>query len=392
MKRAIAFLVLLFPLLTVAQNTFQPGYIIENGVTKQCLIKNVAWKNNPTAIECKTAENEPVQVKIIKEISEFSVGNDAYKYRRYTVNMDRSGVTIDKLSDDKQPEWKTETVFLKIMVEGKVTLYQFEDNNFVRYFFSTGDNAKAEQLVYKEYLVDGAVAKNNTFRQQLYNLMKTRDTDMADFEKLIYKKDPLVKLFLQYNGTDGQQVKDHTQKQNKGSINLKITPGVSFNSLVMSNGLSNSYFDFDGKTGFRIGAELEYIMPFNNNKWSLFLDPNYQSYDNDGNVKNQKTKAEYKYIEIPVGIRHYMFLNKNAKIFIDGAYVMALPLGDAYLQYGGSVFNVNNNSALSLGAGFSYKKYSVELRHNFKHSIIVNYAYWAGDYSSTSIILGYKLF
>src|SRR4051812_47338963 len=112
MKKTIALLLLILPLLSYAQITFQQGYFIENANKTECLIKNLAWKNNPVSIEYKLRENETVQVKTIKEISEFSV-NDAYKYKRYTVAVDRSGIAIDKLSDKKDPKWKTETLFLK---------------------------------------------------------------------------------------------------------------------------------------------------------------------------------------------------------------------------------------------------------------------------------------
>jgi len=389
MKKAIALLLLLCPVITFAQTTFQPGYFIEKGNKTECLIKNLAWKNNPESIEYKLTEGDEIKTKTINEISEFNV-NSAYKYHRFTTNVDRSPIVLDKLSNVKEPEWKKETVLLKILVEGEITLYQYEDNNFIKYFYSTGDHTSAEQLIYKEYIKDGQIAENNMYRQQLYNIMKGNGSSMSKFEKLRYRKDSLVKLFLDYNGSKGEQVTDLTKKQNTGSLNLKITPGATFTSLNLNNGISNADFDFDSKAGFRIGAELEYIMPFNNNKWSLFVDPNYQSYSNSGNKGTQEMKAEYNHLELPFGVRHYMFLNENAKFFIDGAYVMGIPLGDAFLQYSGSILTVEKNSTIALGAGFSYKQYSIELRHTFKHGII-DYTFWSGNYSSTGIILGYKL-
>jgi len=390
MKKIIAFLLLATPLLSIAQINFERGYFIENNIRTECLIKNLAWKNNPTSFEYKLSENDAVQLKTIKQISEFSV-SDAYKYIRFTVNVDRSKISLDDLDSEKDPKWNTETLLLNVLVEGKANLYQYEDGNFVKYFFSTVDHTKAEQLVYKEYLVDSQVGKNNYFRQQLYNLMKGEGNDMDKFKNIQYKKAPLVKLFEQYNGNTGQTVINLTKKQNNGSVNLKITAGVSFSSLEISNGVSNSLFDFGSSTGFRIGTEIEYVMPFNNNKWSIFTDPNYQNFSDSGRKPNQPLKAEYNYLELPFGVRHYMYVNQNTKFFIDAAYTLALPLGDAYIQYGGSKLDIEKNAGFTLGGGFSYKRYSAELRHNFSRNIL-DYTYWSGSYGSTSIILAYKLF
>jgi len=389
MKKAIAVLLLLMPLFALSQNTFEPGYFVENGIKTECLIKNLAWKNNPSSIEYKISENEETKTKTIKQISEFSV-NNTYKYIRFTVNVDRSKIVLEDLDTEKEPKWNEETLLLNVLVEGKANLYQYEEGNFVKYFYSTGNHSKAEQLVFKEYKVGTQVGKNNFFRQQLYNLMKGEGNDMDKFKKVQYKKDPIVKLFNEYNGNSGQKVTDLTKKQSSGSVNLKITPGISFSSLDVSNGVSKNYFDFESKTGIRIGAEVEYVMPFNNNKWSIFADPNYQTFSGSGRKGNQQVKADYNYIELPFGARHYMYLNQNAKFFIDAAYVLTIPLGDPYIQFGGSKLDIEKNSGLALGGGFSYKQYSVELRHNFSHELL-NYAYWSGSYNSTSIILGYKL-
>jgi len=390
MKKTIALFVLLFPLLSIAQNTFQRGYFIQNGTKTECLIKNLAWKNNPVSIEYKLNEADAPKTKTIKEISEFSV-DDAYKYIRFTVNIDRSPIALDKLTNIKDPQWSKETLFLNVLVDGKTNLYQYEDGNLIKYFFSTGDHTQAEQLVFKEYIKETAVAQNNMFRQQLYSLMKGDSNDMEKFKKLKYSKDTLLKLFLEYNGTNGQKVTDHTEKQNKGSINLKITPGVSFNSLSLDINSSDNRFDFGGDTTYRIGAELEYVLPFNNNKWSIFLDPNYQTYAVSGQNGNQKFKADYKYIELPIGVRHFMFLNQNSKFFVDGTYSLGFALGDSNIEYGYRNLAIEKNSTIAFGAGFSYKQYSIEARYSVTRNIL-DYVNLAANYKSTNIILGYKLF
>jgi hypothetical protein len=275
-----------------------------------------------------------------------------------------------------------------------VTLYQYEDSNFVKYFYSTSDSTKAEQLVYKEYIVDGRVAENNFFRQQLYNLMKDSSAKTSNFEKLKYRKDELVKLFASYNNSSGEKTVNLSEKQNKGSINFKITPGISFSKLSAdyNNGYTVTEFTFSRQPAFRIGAELEYIMPFNNNKWSLFIDPNYQYYKTDAAKEGKYTaEIQYTYLEVPVGFRHYMYLNTDSKFFAGAAYIIAVELGDNFMQYNGTIVKVEKNSSFAVSGGFSYKRYSAELRYALNHGITTQPA-WGSQYNSISIILGYKLF
>lgn len=394
MKRAIALLLLLLPVAAICQVTYQPGYFIENGKKTECLIRNYAWKNNPVSIEYKIAKTDEPRVKTIREISEFKV--DAYKFKRFDVNLDRSAIVLDELTYSKEPEWKKETLLLKVLVEGKATLYQYEDGNFIKYFYSNGEHTQSEQLVYKEYKKDGGIAENNMFRQQLFLLMKDGSMDMDSFKRLKYKKDVLVKIFAEYNGMNGETVTNLSEKQNKSSLNVKITAGVSLSGMDIENAYYSDNFNYGKKTAFRVGAEFEYIMPFNNNKWSLFVEPNYQTYKKSGSIMTMgaatKVGADYKYIEVPIGFRHYMFLNPKSKFFISGAYVMAVKLGDSYVQYAGAKFAIENNSALAAGAGFTYdNRYSIEVRHNFKHGVIDSMV-WSAGYNTTALILSYKVF
>ncbi|PZR19118.1 MAG: hypothetical protein DI539_15040, partial [Flavobacterium psychrophilum] len=388
MKKILCLLLLAAPLLSIAQINFEKGYFIENGIKTECLIKNLGWKNNPTSFEYKLDENDTPKTKTISTVTEFNV-NESYKFVKVTTNIDRSESNIDRLDNSKEPQWQTGTVYLKALVEGKITLYQYEDNNLIRYFISTEDSAKSEQLVYKEYLFDGRIAENNLFRQQLYNLMKGENFTLPRFENLKYKKNDLVKLFTEYNAGTGKKMNNLSEKQNKGKVNVRFTPGMTINSFDISNNVSGYEFDFGSKTSYRIGAELEYVLPFNNNKWSLFFDPNYQSFKNEGNRGSQKMEFSYQIIELPFGVRHHMYLSDKSRFFVDAAYIASVTMGDTYLK-NGPVSEIDNNSAIAIGAGYGYKKYSIEARYTLEHGILGNYVSWESNFSTLSIILGYN--
>lgn len=391
MKRIVLFLALLAFTASFAQITYQPGYFINNsGSRTECLIKNVAWKDNPVEFEFKTAEGSEAQKGTLKEIAEFGV--QGYKFRRYMVNIDRSYTLMDLMSSSAVPEWESKTVFLKVLVEGNATLYQYEDGNLVKYFFSTGDHTAPEQLMYREYREKGEIKKNYKFRQQLYNIMRDKMPEMSSFERLRYLRNELVPLFVKYNGGDGE-VKDLTASQNKSSVNVKFTPGVSLGSIAIENRVTNGLsYDLDSKPAFRVGAEIEYIMPFNNNKWAVFADPNVQFYKSDVSESGYSWEADYKFIELPFGARHYMFLNADSKLFVDVVFAITLNVGDPYLQYNDVKVGIENSSNFAAGVGFAHKQYSAELRYGFGRGLTNLPETWGATYTSFGLILGYKLF
>jgi len=388
MKRALYLLLLFATTAGFSQINYEPGYFIDNaGNRTECLIRNVAWKNSPVDFEYKLLEADAPKTASIKDIKEFNVSS--YKFRRYTLKIDRSSSLVDKLSNKKEPEWTTETLFLKVLVEGKATLYQYEDSNLVKYFYSTGEHSAAEQLVYKEYTMGSLIGENNQYRQQLYMLMKDRLTEMKRFEKLKYKAASLVDLFTEYNGSEGTNL---TATQNRGKINLKVTAGASMASLNVLNTTVKSWnFDFEDKTIFRAGLEVEYILPFNNNKWALFIDPNYQSYSNTGTKGGDNWTVDYNYIQVPVGARHYFFLNDKASIFVNAAYVLDFALSGAQVQRNAQEpLTIERTTNFAVGAGFGYDRLSAEVRMDFSHGLLNNYQYWAADYSTIGVIVGYR--
>lgn len=387
MKKILSALMLLTTCIVTAQNTFQPGYfIVNNGTRTNCLIKNIAWKDSPKQFEYKTSEGSEVLVHTIAEVKEFSV-DEAYKFRRYDINLDRSATTLDALSSHREPEWSKEAAFLKVLVEGKYNLMEFEQGNFKKFFYSAGDHLATEQLLYKQYLQNGAIHENIRFRQQLYNLMKDKWADPSRFEKIVYKRTTLVELFTEYNGNESTNL---TARQNSGKVHLKVVAESRMVSLhVTSPTQTYKNFDLDKKIAFLGGLEVEYVMPFNNGKWSVFVTPSYQSYSNSGTVSNRSADLKYNTLEVPMGVRHYFFLNSDSRIYLEAGYVLAKTIGKAELNLGGTEIELSNSSNLMGGAGFAYKKLNVGLKYTFNRGLST-FQYWGVQYSGIGLSAGYR--
>lgn len=391
---------LLFLLITVlsfncySQISFEKGYYIDNSNQKtNCLIKNIDWKNNPTEFEYKLSENSESKKASIKLIKEFGIDNVS-KYIRSNVNIDRSSEKFNQLSNHRKPIFKEEELFLKVLVEGKANLYLFEDGNLIRYFYNIEDTV-IEQLVFKSYKTSNyKIGKNNSFKNQLWNNLKCPDFKISKVENLDYQKNDLINFFVEYNECNGEKSIIYEKKQKKDLFNLSVRPGFNSSSLSIQNSVSSSRdTDFDNEFGFRFGIEVEFIMPFNANKWSLIIEPTYQYFKSEKEIRNQTVIADYKSIEIPVGIRHCFFLSENSKIFINGSYILDLS-SNSIIDFSSEVdLEINTGNNLAFGMGYKYNdKYSLELRYQTSREILSDYIAWSSDYNTLSVIFGYSLF
>lgn len=175
MKKKLVFL--LTTILTFScysQIYFENGYYIDNNDQKiNCLIKNLDWRNNPTEFKYKLTEKSELNKRTIKSVKEFGIYS-ASKYVRSIVKIDRSSNKVDKLDNERRPIFQEEELFLKVLVEGKATLYSYDDKtlSLTRYFYNIG-TSNIEQLVFKNYMTHQfEIATNNRFRNQLWDNLK----------------------------------------------------------------------------------------------------------------------------------------------------------------------------------------------------------------------------
>lgn len=389
-----------------SQISYEKGYYIDNTNTRvNCLIKNSDWKNNPTEFEYKLQEYDGPQIATIKSIKEFGIGSTS-KYVRHIVKIDRSSESIMRLSREKDPIFKEEELFLKVLVDGNASLYHYFQGNLERYFFNVG-NSNIEQLIFKKYKTpENKIGENNDFRRQLWVELKCPDFKMEDYEELEYKRKELVRFFNRYNACQNNESIDFTAKQKKTGLNLSVRPRFNSSALeVHSTNFAYNDFDFGNKSGFGLGLEVEFILPFNKNKWAIAMEPTYQSFKSEkstevDNVSGGELIAnvDYSSIEVPISLRHYMFLDENSKVFINASYIFDLNKKSSleYRRNDGSLFNeLELRSSTNLAFGIGYKqndRYSIEIRYHTNRNILANYTLWSSEYKTLSLIFGYTLF
>ncbi|WP_196890439.1 porin family protein [Aureivirga marina] len=402
MKKQILFLLMtVLSLSCYAQITFDKGYYIDNNNQKvECFIKNVQWRSSPFKFEYKLTEDGNSEKATIATVKEFGIYND-FKYIRMIVDMDRSNNNINDLTYSKEPVFEKEELYLKVLVEGEYTLYQYSERNLKRYFYNK-ENEEIKQLIFKVYRdSEGKIQENNEYKRQLFADLKCPDFKMSKFAKLKYRKDDLTDYFVEYNNCNNLEFFNFEKKKKRDLINLTIRPRLNNATLLLEKPSSHSSINvkFENKISASLGLEAEFIFPFNRNKWSLIVESAFQQFNSDQDFylensyeKNITAKFKYTSIEATFGIRHYMFLNENSKFFVNAIYGF-----DVYSKssidftINGTPYNLEVEALGNLGAGVGYKqndKYSVELRYLVNRNVLGNDT-WSSEYRTLSLIFGY---
>lgn len=382
----------------LGQINFEKGYFVNNkGELIECLIKNNEWLRNPKEFRYKLSENGEINCGDIKDVKEFAIFNSA-KYVRANVDIDTSCSMLNKLSTTGSPLWKRKQLFLKVLIEGKASLYYYNEENFERFFYSCNDSI-IKQLVYKEYFYNNDhTAFNNSFRQQLLSDVNCSQTTVNSVKYINYNQRELEKYFHRYNSCIDTSYKVVAKKQAKSELNIGISAGLDYSSLSISNSISNYNTDFGNELNYRFGLEFEYILPFNKRKWRVAIESGYQSYKSQTQNTRGYFTVDYTLIDLSLGIKHYFFLNDKAKFFVD-CYFNSLvsktynsKVGIKVLYSAMSYLNVKRSGYnFSVGGGFEYNRINAELRYFSKKDLLSDYLTWDSNYSRLSLIIGYKI-
>lgn len=400
MKIKLFFINLFFICIVNAQVKFEPGYVIYNNNQRvELLIKNFDWLNNPDEIECKSINDTDNIFKLnVSTIKEFGIGETTV-FKKFTVPLDMSSTSMASMSSKKEPEFQTSTLFLRQLVKGNANLYSYEGRNIVRFFFNAEDATELKPLIYKKYKVNNTqVGVNAEFRNVLFSDLKCDQLTVNNFKKLAYHKNDLISIFTIYNTCIGADNIVYGKNRDKnGSFNFTVKGGLVSNQVVTRQefGLSGLTSTIKGKIpmklNVRIGVEGEYIFPFNNGKWSVFVEPSYQSYDNDGEITRTGTagvvsrnniRLKYSFIELPIGIRYYMFINENSKLFLNGGFVTSIDLNGTLFFQQSQDIDVSSLGNFFTGIGYNYQgKYSIEFRVALNRNITSQDAFVKTDFS-----------
>ena len=204
MKQAIL-LVLFFifssnPIL-FSQNIFESGYFIKNtGEKVTCLIKNNGWRSNPTSFKWKSEFQGEENTETIEQVSEFSIP-EIFVYKRFEVAVNLATNEINDLEYTRAIEKQKKTAFLKVLVSSPtVSLYEYQQNNIINYFYTTSESSLPVLLEYKRYKIRDEEELDYTMENTNYRFQLERDMPVPSINTntVAYKKKDLERYFQKF--------------------------------------------------------------------------------------------------------------------------------------------------------------------------------------------------
>lgn len=404
MKIRITIVLFFIALLSYGQQNFELGYFIDNAGTKtNCLIKNMDWRSNPTAIKWKASTTTATKIATIENIKEFHIGA-LHHYIRHTLSFDLSPTKVSELSIGRHINSKERTVFLKLLVTSEIaSLYGYQHHDIQKFFYTKADQELPQLLVYKAYLIPGHldnISYNNDYQYQLKTVFPTAQVKSSTTP---YKKKELIRYFEKYLLEQNDHAFVSTDKKTKTTFG--VFAGLDVTSF--EHFLYNTTYTFDTTTGLRVGAFIENTLPFYNNKLSLFFDAGYTAFHIKSPADNNSIGAiqienrndiTYKSLDFTGGIKFYFFLNPTSskeliKLYLEAGVsliVQQKTKWEPLISSDSEMIPIATN--FPVGVGIHYKKYILGYRCYSSRNILSSYQNRDSALLIHSIHLGFTLF
>jgi len=281
-----------------AQSNFQKGFVVAKGDTTHGLIDYRQWEKNPSSISFQSAAAPGNVVEFnTNDISYFEV-NGADGYERAVVKKDMRPVHLKDLTENGDDLFEVDTVFLRLLVKGKMSLYQLTDGK--NHFYISNDDNKFEELIYKVYLNKGVISRRPVYIDQLSRFVD-RFKDKGNLLPLIqaanYKEADLIKVVTKLNShIAGEVVYTAIKLKNPPSFFVGI--GAAYSSLKFKGDDKAAGLDYNKsvKPLISAGIDMSILRNLQNLVFRAELSYFSMQFDGSGTVSNNSftKRANYK--------------------------------------------------------------------------------------------------
>jgi outer membrane protein W len=242
---------ILISTLSYAQPSYREGFVVNNsGDTSKGWIDYRQWERNPNAILFKKDLSvAQAQRFAIADLTYFEVtGSD--RYFRAVVSKDIRPVQLHEVSETDVDSTVADTVFLRVLLDAKISLYELIDTKPHYYIKETGKDYT--ELIYKVRVKEGRVQIYPIFQDQLRYLLIAAG-----------KPDNLQALLARTNYKERDLLKA-TESINRiiygGNLSYKVEKIKQPVSFYVGAGMVYSTLKYSGDKTF--GANLDYSSSF----------------------------------------------------------------------------------------------------------------------------------
>lgn len=244
------------PGLTQAQNKIANAEILlKNGSTLHGQIKYGDWFRTPERIDYYPTDGQKNYTIEVDSIASIDVINE----NKYVVRK----ATIDKRDHevaeyDFKPDTVSRDLLLRVIVSGKLCLYEYI-NAFGRvFFFVEKNNAEFITLDYLRYTENSEVQERTRFRNQLSYYIQDCEKLNAQLPGIPYKEYELKKLVAGYNRCQ-HSASNYSKKEEKTKVGIGVWAGLSYNKMAFNGTSSNELIrtKFSPSLGYMVQASLD---------------------------------------------------------------------------------------------------------------------------------------
>ncbi|MEO1023858.1 MAG: hypothetical protein AAFW89_15040 [Bacteroidota bacterium] len=321
------------------------GYVVTNdGEQVEVYFDEEGFSDNPDRVSYRTSPEGEAITGSMEDIAAFWLPGK-FKYIRQEVLMDRPEDPRSGISKTREPQFNSETLFLKVVLEGEATLYSYKEGRLLRFFYRVNDGA-INQLVYKKYMgtviIRGAeedqLKVNESFKQQIQSELVCEDITANTIKNTSYRRSSLTNVFKAYNTCKGaESVSWHDRKTLTKNLKFSVRLGLSRGRLLMPRNVANlstpgfprrlfssGPTESDLQTVPTLALEFEYLQPLKKaGTLSFFLETEIQSVSGELPrsilVEDSPTTFTYDFtfFTVMIGGRYYLPEYKKFSPFVD---------------------------------------------------------------------------
>jgi hypothetical protein len=377
-----------------AQENFLTGFIVNlSGDTVHGEIDYRGWDVSPSSVNFRKGARNIKQAFSSGDIRAFGVQTKKGPevYRAFMVRLINNSHDLSKLSNHPQPTWDQTQIFLQLLEDGALSLYKYKRADArIHFFISKGADLPAELIFHTYADYNNALYYNREYRQQLQAAtadcpdMKSSGTDGLE-----YHEKAITKLVSRYNTCKVE--KSYSFRNERNPVHISLTAGANYARFRTEGLPPYDIMDYKGSFGASVGATFQFVLPRQNEKLSILIEPVLRlqehtgkatRYENENDYSNFTHEIKTSFIRITTLFR-YEFVKNPLRPFIQLGIANAFSLSlkntlkehrvfyttISDLASTSPAFTRQYEQGLVLGTGFSFARSSLEGRFELSNGI-----------------------
>lgn len=398
---------------------YQPAIIFDYQNNKiEGFIDYQDWRTNPTQIAFRETLDGTERIYLSKHLQYFTVAGNKYFSQNIIIEASnvRTMAQVNNLNDvayaeaiSREPVWDTISTFLEVLIEGEKGLFLYRDGKYRNHLFIENDG-RYELLYYFIEFADAekqietdlrmTIVEHQVYKRQLSKYLQDCPSISRLIETVEYNRGDIMDIFKAYYDCKNQKIiYEKTIERDKVFFTVLAGLAVSDFNIISAPTYQGTYRhlahgDYPTSKQFTGGAAVDLVLPGNFNR-NIFLNEwMYKGFNIDGfwsqngttNIEENRTREfqlKMAFLKWNMQYRYKRQISPTTSFFLNSGIshnfgIERLNEMVETSSFFGSVNTYEYTTLNSLqlyhlgligGVGFGYKRFSGELRYEFRDDI-----------------------